>query len=324
MRWQDMRPSENVDDRTDGSGSGSGGGFPIGGIPLSGGAVILIVVVSLLFGVNPLELLGLMDSGTQVQAPQSAPPPGYGPQRAPGPSGTAPAPSGTAPAPSGAAPGSAAPRRVDPQRDFVARVLGDTEDVWGSVFQQMGKRYQPPRLELFRGATQSACGRASAATGPFYCPGDRDVYLDTAFFNELHNRFGAPGDFAQAYVIAHEVGHHVQNLLGTMQQFDSRASRADPRTRNALSIRLELQADCYAGVWGFYAQKRGLIDASDVDSGLRAAAAVGDDNIQKHTQGYVVPESFTHGSAEQRTRWFRTGLESGDPKSCDTFAPRTP
>jgi len=293
MRWQDMRPSDNVDDRTDGA--SGGGGFPIGGIPLSGGAIIVVVIASLLFGINPLELLGLMGGGnpSQVQVPS---------QPAPGANG--------------------ASRATDPQREFVARVLGDTEDVWGQVFQSIGKRYVPPRLELFRGATRSGCGTATTAVGPFYCPADRDVYLDTDFFRELQNRFGAPGEFARAYVIAHEVGHHVQNLLGTMQQFDARAG-GDPRTRNALSVRLELQADCYAGVWGHYAQQRGLIDTSDIESGMRAAAAVGDDNIQKQTQGYVVPDSFTHGSSQQRTRWFSNGLRSGDPRDCDTFNARS-
>jgi predicted metalloprotease len=184
----------------------------------------------------------------------------------------------------------------------------------------MGKRYTPPRLVLFRDATQSACGVARTAVGPFYCPGDREVYLDTAFFDELRTRFGAPGDFAAAYVIAHEVGHHVQNLMGTMQQFDARASQLDTRGRNALSVRLELQADCYAGVWGAAARKRGLIDASDVEAGINAAQAVGDDRIMRRTQGVVVPDAFTHGTAEQRAKWFRTGLASGDPRSCDTFS----
>jgi predicted metalloprotease len=291
MRWGDMRPSDNVEDRT--AGGGGGGGFPIGGIPLGGGALLLIVVVSLLFGVNPLELLGVMSGSGPVQQQVQ---PGYGPQN------------------------NDATRPADPRRDFVTRVLGDTEDTWGAVFQSMGKRYTPPRLVLYRGATQSACGVARSAVGPFYCPGDREVYLDTAFFDELRSRFGAPGDFAAAYVIAHEVGHHVQNLLGTMEKFDARAAQSDARTRNALSVRLELQADCYAGVWGAYAQKRQLIDASDIDAGIRAAEAVGDDRIQRRTQGTVVPDAFTHGSAEQRSRWFRTGLQSGDIRSCDTFA----
>jgi predicted metalloprotease len=304
MRWGDMRESENVEDRTSGSPSGGGGfGLGGGGMRIGGGALILIVIVGWLFGINPLQMLGLLSGGdggpppTTTQVPQT----GYGPQYA-------------SPGQTGAPKASA-----DPSTQFSARVLGDTEDVWGAVFQSMGKRYAPPKLVLFRGQTGSACGLANEAVGPFYCPGDRDVYLDTAFFNELHTRFAAPGDFAQAYVIAHEVGHHVQNLLGTMQSFDAQSARMDSKSRNAMSVRLELQADCYAGVWAFYAQKRNLIDMSDVESGLRAAAAVGDDQIQKRTRGYVVPESFTHGSAEQRARWFRTGLNSGDPSVCDTF-----
>jgi len=212
--------------------------------------------------------------------------------------------------------------QADVNKDFSRAVLGDTEDVWGAIFKAMGSRYEPPKLVLYRDVTRSACGTANAAVGPFYCPADRDLYLDTSFFNELHTRFGAPGDFAQAYVIAHEVGHHVQNLLGTMGKFEAQMQRSDQQTANALSVRLELQADCYAGVWGFYAQKRNIIDAKDVESGLRAAAAVGDDAIQKRTRGSVVPDSFTHGSAEQRTRWFRTGLESGDLRDCNTFAAR--
>jgi predicted metalloprotease len=175
---------------------------------------------------------------------------------------------------------------------------------------------------LYRGQTKSACGRAVAAVGPFYCPGDHKLYLDTSFFNELATRFGAPGQFAQAYVIAHEVGHHVQDLLGTMQKVQAQMERGDERTANALSVRLELQADCYAGVWGFYSVKRAIINTDDVDSGLRAAAAVGDDRIQKRTQGYVVPDSFTHGTSEERARWFKTGLQSGDLRDCNTFAAR--
>jgi predicted metalloprotease len=282
-----MRPSENVEDRR---GAGGGGGFPIGGIPLSGGALLLIVVVGWLFGINPLEMLGLMSSTGPVQQ-QVAP-----------------------------APGQQSAHPADQRGDFVTRVLGDTEDTWNAVFQQNGARYTPPHLILYSGRTPSACGTANAAVGPFYCPNDRKVYLDTAFFDELRSRFGAPGDFAAAYVIAHEVGHHVQNLLGTMERFDARASQSDARTRNALSVRLELQADCYAGVWGARARQRGLIDANDIDAGIRAAEAVGDDRIQRRTQGVVVPDAFTHGSAEQRARWFKTGLQSGDLRSCDTFS----
>jgi predicted metalloprotease len=310
MRWGDFRRSDNVEDRTGGAPEGGGGGLPFGGgMRLSGGALIVIVIVGMLFGINPFEMLGMLTGdGGSVQAPptQSAPPtqpvpPGYGPQ-------------------SGATTGRASESpTVDVNKDFSRAVLGDTEDVWGQVFKSMGQRYEPPKLVLYRGLTRSACGRANAAVGPFYCPADRDLYLDTSFFSELHNRFGAPGDFAQAYVIAHEVGHHVQNLLGTMRQFDAQMQRSDERSANALSVRLELQADCYAGVWGFYSQKRGIIDAKDIESGMRAAAAVGDDNI---THGRLPPDSFTHGSAEQRARWFRTGLQSGDPRDCNTFAAR--
>ena len=306
MRWGDYRRSDNVEDRTGNAPEGGGGGLPFGGMRLGGGALIILVIVGMLFGINPFEMLGMLgggDGGSIQVPPSQTAPPGYGPQpqavERPGASGPA-----------------------DVNKDFSARVLGDTEDVWTAIFKQSGQRYEPPKLVLFRGMTRSACGRANAAVGPFYCPADRDLYLDTSFFNELKSRFGAPGEFAQAYVIAHEVRHHVQNLLGTMRQFDAQMQRSDERSANALSVRLELQADCYAGVWGFYSQKRNIIDAKDIESGLRAAAAVGDDQIQKRTTGYVAPESFTHGSAEQRARWFRTGLQSGDPKDCNTFAAR--
>jgi predicted metalloprotease len=307
MRWGDFRRSQNVEDRTGNAPeSAGGGGMPFGGMRLGGGALIILVIVGMLFGINPFEMLGMMGGdGGSVQAPpqQSSPP---------------------ARVPPGSAPqaGGSAAQSTDVNKDFSTAVLGDTEDVWNALFQAMGSRYDPPKLVLFRGKWHSACGSANAAMGPFYCPADQKLYLDTSFFNELHTRFGAPGDFAQAYVIAHEVGHHVQNLLGTMRQFDAQRQRSDERTANMLSVRLELQADCYAGVWGFYAQKRGIIDAKDIESGLRAAAAVGDDQIQRRTQGYVVPDSFTHGSAEQRARWFRTGLQSGDPRDCNTFNAR--
>ena len=309
MRWGDFRRSDNVEDRTDGApegGGGFGGGFPGGGgIRIGGGALVVIVIASLIFGVNPLEMLGMMEGGAPVapqQAPQQAAP-GYGPQHPQAP---------------GQSPGTS--HRQDPAKDFVAAILGDTEDVWGAIFKTQGAQYEKPRLVLFRSTTRSGCGLASAATGPFYCSADRELYLDTAFFSELARRFGAPGEFAQAYVIAHEVGHHVQNLTGTMRKVDQAMQRTDSRGRNALSVRLELQADCYAGVWGFFAQKRGKLDPGDLESGFRAASAVGDDQIQKRTQGYVVPESFTHGSAEQRLHWFKVGLASGDMRKCDTFA----
>jgi predicted metalloprotease len=289
MRWQDYRRSDNVEE-----GSSSGPSMFGGGLRLSGGAIILVVVVSLLLGKNPLEMLALLmgDGGgpvVQTQAPQTAP---------------------------------RAAAANDPQTEFVARVLGDTEDVWGGIFQKMGTRYQPPKLTLYHGQIASACGFSSAAAGPFYCPGDRKVYLDLSFFQELSQRFGAPGDFARAYVIAHEIGHHVQNQLGLMDAAQQRTASSSDRSRNDTSVRLELQADCLAGVWGHSSMQRNIIDAKDVESGIAAAAAVGDDRIQKQTRGYVVPEGFTHGSSAQRVKWFRTGLDSGDLRQCDTFATR--
>ncbi len=206
------------------------------------------------------------------------------------------------------------PQSNDDQRKFVASVLGSTEDVWNQVLPQQARtRYREPKLVLFDGQVNSACGYASSATGPFYCPGDQKLYLDFSFFRELRNEFQAPGDFAQAYVIAHEVGHHIQNILGTMDQVQ-RAGNS-----NQLSVKLELQADCYAGVWAYYANKQGLIEAGDYEEALRAAAAVGDDNIQRKSQGYVVPDSFTHGSSRERMSWFSKGVQTGDMRQCNTF-----
>lgn len=297
MRWGDFRRSDNVEE---GSAGGGGGGFGFGGpVRLSGGVIIVAVVAGLLFGINPLDMLGALTGGGPVTQ-SSAPAPG-------------PATSTAGGARSGA---------VDPSRDFVAAILGSTEDVWGKVFEQMGARYDPPTLHLFHGTVRSACGNASAASGPFYCSADRKLYLDTAFFEELERRFGAPGDFARGYVIAHEVGHHVQNLLGIMDQFGRQQQAAGAQSRSALSVRLELQADCFAGVWGHFVQANQKLDPGDVEGGLRAASAVGDDQIQKRTQGYVVPESFTHGSAAQRVKWFRAGFDSGNIRACNTFASR--
>jgi predicted metalloprotease len=209
---------------------------------------------------------------------------------------------------------------TDELAQFVSVVLADTEDTWTEVFRGAGQQYAPPRLVLFESQVRSACGVAGAAVGPFYCPADQKVYIDLAFYDELRRRFQAPGDFAQAYVIAHEVGHHVQNLLGTAQQVHERQQRTGEREANQLSVRLELQADCYAGVWANRAHRaRQIIEQGDVEEALGAASAVGDDTIQKRTQGQVVPESFTHGSAEQRMQWFQRGLQSGSPDQCDTF-----
>src|SRR5258708_5988885 len=258
MRWDDFRRSDNVEERT---GDG-GGGF--GGMRLGGGAIVVVVVVSLLLGKNPLEILALLgDGGAPTMQTQQAPEP--------------------------TRPGSP-PTVRDKQKDFVAAILGDTEDVWGGIFQKLGNRYQPPKLAFFRGRVDSACGLASAAMGPFYCPGDQDVYLDLAFFDELSQRFGAPGDFARAYVVAHEIGHHVQNQLGLMAQVEKKSANASPAVRNALSVRQELQADCFTGVWGRSAAARGALDASDIEAGIAAASAVGDDRIQQRSRGYVVPE----------------------------------
>jgi hypothetical protein len=300
MRWGEMRRSENVEDR-----SGMrprGGGLGGGGMKIGLGGIILALIASVLLGINPFSLLGGLSAPEPAPAPRSAPP-GYGPQVAPG----------------------TATKSADPTKEMVARVLGDTEDVWNALFQAMfNKGYPKPGLVIFEDQVRSTCGFASAAVGPFYCPGDGKLYLDTAFFDQLARRFGAPGDFAQAYVVAHEVGHHVQNVLGTMQQFDRLVQRAGPSERNALQVRLELQADCYAGVWGHFAQRRKLLEPGDLEEGLRGAAAVGDDQIMKRTQGYVVPDAFTHGSAQQRMYWFKRGLETGDPRRCDTFTETQP
>lgn len=215
------------------------------------------------------------------------------------------------------------PGARDEGREFVARVLGSNERVWGEIFQKAGKQYVEPKLVLFSGQVQSACGFAQAAAGPFYCGQDQKVYIDLSFYRELRDRFKAPGDFAQAYVIAHEVGHHVQNLLGIMGKVQSRQQRASERDANALSVRLELQADCLAGIWASFANReRKILEQGDLEEGLNAAAMIGDDTLQKRSQGYVVPEGFTHGSAEQRVRWFRTGIQTGDLKQCDTFSGR--
>jgi len=208
-------------------------------------------------------------------------------------------------------------------RAFVGVVLAETEDAWGSIFAAAGQTYQQPSLVLFSSAVQSACGFAEAAVGPFYCPGDRQVYIDLSFYQDLQSRFGAPGDFAQAYVVAHEVGHHVQTLLGISERNRAARQRASEVEANALSVRQELQADCFAGIWAHNADRSQLLEAGDIEEGLNAAAAIGDDRLQKQSSGYVSPESFTHGSSEQRVRWFKRGFESGSVESCDTFATRS-
>jgi len=282
MRWQDSRRSENVEDQR---GSRIATGPVIGG-----GVAIVILLVGLLLGGDPATLLETIGGATSQQTTQTADP----------------------------AQMSEADARA---RDFVAAVLGETEDVWRQVFAQNGATYQEPRLVLFSGSTQSACGYASAAVGPFYCSADQRVYLDTEFFSDLERQFGASGDFAQAYVIAHEIGHHVQNLLGVMDKVDALRQRANQRESNDLSVRLELQADFFAGVWAHYADRtKNLLEPGDIEEAMNAATAIGDDRIQKQTQGYVVPDAFTHGSSEQRTRWFRRGYETGDIRQGDTFS----
>ena len=264
----------------------SGGGMAIGG----GLGGIVVLVIALLLGADPRQLLE-----------QSR---GVDPST-----------------------GTTTSRPTNPQEDelkqFSATVLASTEDVWADIFRQQGRTYSKPTLVLFTDAVRSACGEAGAAVGPFYCPGDQKLYLDLSFFNELQTRFRAPGDFAQAYVIAHEVGHHVQNLLGTMDKVDAVRGRVSEAEANQLSVRLELQADFLAGVWAHYAQQKGILEPGDIEEALGAASAVGDDRLQREGQGYVIPDSFTHGTSEQRIRWFRKGLDTGDLREGDTFNARS-
>lgn len=267
-------------------------GMSRGGIAIGGGlGSIVILIIALLLGADPRQLL--------EQAPVDNP-----------------------------SAGTQTSRPTNPQEEelkqFVAVVLASTEDVWTDTFRQVGRQYRKPTLVLFDVQVSSACGQAGAAVGPFYCPGDEKLYLDFSFFRDLQSRFRAPGDFAQAYVIAHEVGHHVQNLLGTMERVNAAQRQRGEAEANDLSVRLELQADFLAGVWAHHAQRKGLLDPGDVEEALGAASAVGDDRLQRETQGYVVPDSFTHGSSEQRIRWFRRGLETGDIRQGDTFGTRSP
>lgn len=284
MRWKRARRSDNVVDARGRSGMRLGGGLGLGGI-------VIVVVLGLLTGQDPLQLLGQLagQDGSTVQ------------QQRPSATGD------------------------DPQVDFVRAILGDTEDTWQALFRQSGEQYRDPTLVLFRGGVNSACGFASSAVGPFYCPGDQQVYLDLQFFDEMARRFSAAGDFAQAYVIAHEVGHHVQTLLGVSQQVQqARARGARLEGDNGLLVRQELQADCLAGIWAHHAQQRhDWLEQGDLEEALNAASAIGDDRLQQQSQGRVVPDAFTHGTSAQRVRWFRTGFDSGEPGRCDTFkAPR--
>ncbi|CAO3414116.1 KPN_02809 family neutral zinc metallopeptidase [Azospirillum argentinense] len=296
MRWQDGRESENVEDRRGAPGSGgfrTGGiGIPIGRGGIGIGGLAVIVVVSLLLGINPLDLLQGTAPQDQARYEQSDAPRGGGPDN-----------------------------RDDELKRFVSVVLADTEDTWAAQFQQLGRTYQDPALVLFSGTVDSGCGFAQAAMGPFYCPQDRKVYIDLSFYRDLRDRFRAPGDFAQAYVIAHEVGHHVQNLLGISDRVQQAQRQAGSQAEaNGLSVRLELQADCFAGLWANHANReRQIIEPGDVEEALTAASAIGDDRLQRQSRGTVTPDSFTHGSSTQRVQWFRTGLERGELNACDTF-----
>jgi predicted metalloprotease len=284
MRWGDLRRSGNVEDRR-GMGGGGGGGFRGGGLGIGG--LIIVGLLAWATGIDPRIILGGLEmvqgqnpGGAQVEGKQGTP--------------------------------------TDETGQFVSSVLGSTEDVWTQIFTQNGQSYKQPRLVLFSGATPSACGMGQAAMGPFYCPPDQRVYLDTSFFKEMERRFNAPGDFASAYVVAHEVGHHVQNLMGIMDKVQQERQRVSRSASNELSVRTELQADCFAGVWAHHTKQS--LEAGDIEEALQAATAIGDDKIQKQTQGTVVPDSFTHGSSAQRVRWFKTGFESGQVRSCNTFA----
>lgn len=297
MRWKDGRRSDNIDDLRAESGPRAAGMGPLillRLLPLllrtTVGRVLLVVGMAGYFGARMLgidPLAGMQAPGSALNTPKQTTP-------------------------------------LEQERvDFVSAVLADTEDSWRAIFTAMGGRYEEPRLVLFRDGVRSACGSASSAVGPFYCPADRKVYLDLAFFDDLHRRHGAPGDFAQAYVIAHEIGHHVQTLLGISRQVQEAGAKLDATGRNRLSVKQELQADCFAGVWANRTeQNKHFLDPGDVDGALKAATAIGDDTLQQQTQGRVVPDSFTHGTSAQRVRWLRQGLETGDVKSCDTFKAR--
>lgn len=281
MRLDDQNASDNVEDRR-----GAGGGLGRGGIGV--GTVVVALAASYFFGIDPSVILGL---ASNTSSRQTASQPAH------------------------------KPPANDEMATFVAKVLGSTEQTWQMVFQEAGRRYQEPKLVLFTGATPTACGTGNSAMGPFYCPSDRKVYIDLAFYRDLKERFHAPGEFAQAYVIAHEVGHHVQNLLGISDKVHAAQQRGGNRAAaNALSVRLELQADCFAGVWGHRADSmKKVLEPGEIEQALTAASAIGDDRLQRQAQGQVVPESFTHGSSEQRVRWFKRGMDSGDIRQCDTF-----
>ncbi len=297
MKWEGNRESDNVEDVRDSSsgGGGGGGGFSFGGGRGVGlGTVAIAVVAGWIFGINPLTMLGLLSgNGGPVPAPAAHQAPAH------------------------------RPPADDKLARFVSTILADTEDVWREQFRQMGSTYRDPKLTLFRGSWPTACGRGEAAMGPFYCPGDQKVYIDLGFYETMRTRLGAPGDFAQAYVIAHEVGHHVQNLMGISGKVDAMRGRVSATQQNALSVRLELQADCFAGVWAHHAQNaRQILEQGDVEEALNAATQIGDDTLQRKSRGTVQPETFTHGTGEQRVSWFKRGLQAGSVQQCNTFEAR--
>jgi uncharacterized protein len=291
MKWEGNRESDNVEDRR---GSGGGGGFGLGGRSIGIGTIVIALIGSAVFGVNPLTIIDVMSGG-----------------------------GGGGGAMTQQAPAVDATPANDRQTRFVRTVLADTEDVWNKLFTANGGRYEAPKLVLYSGATPTACGTGQSASGPFYCPADEDVYIDLSFYSEMEKRFGVSGEFAQAYVIAHEIGHHVQHQLRISDKVHSARQRSSEREANAMSVRLELQADCFAGVWAFHGnQARGILEQGDVEAALKAAAAIGDDALQRRSQGHVVPDSFTHGTSEQRSRWFSKGLKSGEVEQCNTFDTR--
>jgi uncharacterized protein len=289
MKWEGNRESDNVEDRR---GDGGGGGFGFGGRSIGLGTVAIALVASYFLGVNPMTILSLLSGGSsgisQVQqAPAQRPP------------------------------------ASDQMAKFVSTVLADTEDTWTELFRAQGSKYVKPRLVLFSGRTPTACGTGLSASGPFYCPGDQKIYIDLRFYQLMQQRFRVSGEFAQAYVIAHEVGHHVQHLMGISDKVESTRRRMSAAQANALSVRVELQADCFAGVWGYHADRaRQILEQGDVEAALNAASAIGDDALQRQAQGEVVPDSFTHGTSAQRARWFKRGIESGKVSSCNTFETR--
>ena len=285
MKWEGNRESDNVEDRR---GSGGGGGMPVfGGRSIGIGTIVIALLAWGVFGINPLTTIGMLGGGgsPQVQLTPAQKPPAS-----------------------------------DQGAAFVSTVLASTEDAWNEVFKEGGAQYRAPKLVLFRGLTPTACGTGQSAMGPFYCPNDQKVYLDMNFFDTLSRQLGAPGEFARAYVVAHEVGHHVQTLLGTTEKVDSMRGRISQSQQNQLSVRMELQADCYAGIWANKSQQaKNWLEQGDIESAMNAAAKIGDDALQKKSQGYAVPDSFTHGSSAQRQRWFMQGLKTGSVQACDTF-----